>query len=100
MWSQVLLWRVFKTIWPFPCVSILLVDAASLMKCAESRVCEGVSQHTSEQVSPIVNQSSPSESTTTTTDKSESVDFQMVFQLEQFGYPVIVFSSSLRLHVL
>ena len=60
-----------------------LVDVASSVKCAESRVCEGVSQQTSEQVSPIVNRSSPSESTTTTTEKSESVDFQMAFQLEE-----------------
>lgn len=65
-----------------------LVDVASSAKCTESRagfrVCEGVPQYTSEQVSPTVNQSSPSESTTSTTDKSESVDFQMAFQLEEF----------------
>ena len=51
---------------------------------ASSGVCEGVTQHTSfEQVSLIVNQSSPSEGTTSATDKTESVDFQMAFQLEE-----------------
>lgn len=61
------------------------VDVASSVKCSESRVCERVPQCTSsEQVSLVVNQSSPSESTTSTTGKTESDDFQIAFQLEEF----------------